>query len=118
MMNAIPLHAFQMAVLPLMQFRPELTVEALQAAVNAIGASPAADQDAGEEGRYLGYSEAQRYTGLSRDTLRRAHEAGQLPAIKLSAARSGKVLFDRKDLDRWLRRHRSTGKARGGVSCP
>lgn len=55
-----------------------------------------------DEPRYLTISAAEKYCGLSRWTLSRAFTAGKLPQIKLSAARSGKLLIDRLDLDKFL----------------
>ena len=52
--------------------------------------------------KYLSTPEAEEYTSVSRWTLHRAIKAGALPIIKLSKAKSGKVLFDKNDLDEWL----------------
>jgi excisionase family DNA binding protein len=48
--------------------------------------------------RYLSYAEAARYTGLSRWTLSRAHERGNLPVARVGRA----VRFDTEDLDRFM----------------
>lgn len=55
-----------------------------------------AAQSAGR--RYLSYDEAARYTGLSRWTLSRSHERGDLPAARVGRA----VRFDTEDLDRFM----------------
>lgn len=48
--------------------------------------------------RYLGYEQAGQYTGLSRWTLMRAHERGDLPVARIGRA----VRFDMEDLDRFM----------------
>ena len=60
------------------------------------------DQVASEV-RYLTVAAAVKYTSMSRWTLGRAHARHELKMIKLGKARSSKTLFDRDDLDRWLK---------------
>ncbi len=50
------------------------------------------------ERRYLDYRETTRYTGLSRWTLLRAQERGDLAAIRVGRS----VRFDVNDLDRFM----------------
>jgi excisionase family DNA binding protein len=56
--------------------------------------------------RYLSIGEAMEYCSVSRWTLSRAIKAGNLSALKLSNAKSGKILIDRSDLDKWLLDHK------------
>jgi len=60
--------------------------------------------------RYFTVAEAEQYSGLGRWTLARLHSAGNLPAIKLTPARSGKVLYDRADIDKCLRKHKKPNR--------
>lgn len=83
--------------------------EPIAAAVNAMlkpyglnVASLTNPKPEAEETRYLTIEAAEKYCGLSRWTFGRAVKSGVLPQIKLSAARSGKILIDRRDLDKWL----------------
>ena len=62
--------------------------------------------------RYLPVAETEVYTGLSRWSLARATKDGLLPAIKLSRAKSGKVLYDVEDLDRFMRKLKTGGRAK------
>lgn len=62
------------------------------------------DSSSKAEKRFLDVKGAVTYTSLERWNLSRATKAGKLPHIKLSAAMSGKVLYDIKDLDRFLLR--------------
>lgn len=55
-----------------------------------------------DESRYLTVAAAEKYCGLSRWTFGRAVKSGVLPQIKISEAKSGKILLDRRDLDKWL----------------
>lgn len=54
------------------------------------------------EKRYLDVKSAETYTSLSRWTLSRATVEGKLPQIKISPGMTGKVLYDIRDLDRFL----------------
>lgn len=56
------------------------------------------------EKRYLDVKSAMTYTSLSRCTLSRAAGAGKLPRIKTDPGKTGKVLYDIRDLDRFLMR--------------
>jgi excisionase family DNA binding protein len=83
--------------------------ESIAAAVNAIlkpyginAESLTNPKPADDEQRYLTVEAAEKYCGISRWTFGRAVKSGKLPQIKLSAARSGKILLDRRDLDKWL----------------
>lgn len=58
------------------------------------------------EKRFLDVKGAETYTSLARWNLSRATKAGKLPHIKLSTAMSGKVLYDIKDLDRFLLKYK------------
>jgi len=56
------------------------------------------------ERRYLSVRQAERYTGLSRWTLMRAHErGGELPVIRIGSA----VRFSVEDLDSFMRAQRA-----------
>lgn len=57
------------------------------------------DRDA----RYLSAALAERYSSVSRWTLSRAVVRGELRQIKLGGARSSKVLFDKLEIDKWLK---------------
>jgi excisionase family DNA binding protein len=48
--------------------------------------------------RYLSVKSAEVYTGLSRWTLARAEERGELSPCRIGSA----VRFDRLELDRWM----------------
>ena len=65
------------------------------------------DEKAGPAGeverRYVGVRGAEKYTGLSRWTLARARERGELPAIRIGAA----VRFAVDDLDNFMRERRA-----------
>ena len=52
--------------------------------------------------RYLSIPDVEKYCSMSRWTIGRAIKSGKLRAIKLSTAKSGKVLIDRADIDKWL----------------
>lgn len=52
--------------------------------------------------KYLSVADAEEYTSVSRWTLHRAVKDSKLQVIKLSKAKSGKVLFERETLDAWL----------------
>ena len=56
----------------------------------------------GTEKRFLDVKSAVNYSSLSRCTLSRATIAGKLPQIKTHPGKTGKVLYDVKDLDRFL----------------
>ncbi|MHB1422136.1 MAG: helix-turn-helix transcriptional regulator [Gemmataceae bacterium] len=51
--------------------------------------------------RYLPYSAAARYTGMSEQTLRRLVEDGRLPVYRPTGGR--KVVFDRFEIDKLIR---------------
>lgn len=52
--------------------------------------------------RYFSLLKAVNYSGLQRWTLHRFTKAGELPVIKLSDATSGRVLYDKADLDKLM----------------
>lgn len=52
-------------------------------------------------GGYLTYAAAERYTGLSRDTLRKLLKRGEIRAVKVGAA----VRIVRESLDAYLEAH-------------
>ena len=54
---------------------------------------------------YFNVRDATRYSSVSRWTLSRAVESGQLSCIKMNKAKSGKILFEKDELDRFLRAH-------------
>lgn len=97
---------------------PESIQNAVNALLNPFGINATAvlnpPKTENDETRYLTIEAAEKYCGLSRWTFSRAVNAGKLPQIKLSAARSGKLLIDRRDLDKWL----SGMKTRKIVSIP
>ena len=55
------------------------------------------------EPRYVGVRGAEKYTGLSRWTLARARERGELPVIRIGTA----VRFAIDDLDNFMRERRT-----------
>jgi len=67
--------------------------------------------ESNSEKKYLTFTESAKYTGLSRWTLARQVKANKLPQIKLSSSKQGTVLFDRADLDKWMK----SLKRNGGV---
>lgn len=56
-----------------------------------------------DEARYLPIDAAEKYCGVSKWTISRAVKNGKLRQIKLSPTQQGKILFDREDLDKWLK---------------
>ena len=55
--------------------------------------------------RFLDVRSAARYTSLSRWTLSRAVNAGELSCMKMSSGKTGKILFDVDSLDRFVKGH-------------
>ncbi len=56
--------------------------------------------------KYLTPAVAAKYASMSRWTIFRAIKAGKLPAMKMNKEKTGKVLIDIADLDRWIRKHK------------
>jgi hypothetical protein len=56
----------------------------------------------GAEKRFVDVKGAKEYSSLSRTTLTRATKAGKLPQIKTHPGKTGKVLYDVRDLDKFL----------------
>lgn len=56
--------------------------------------------------RFMTVAEAARYARVSRWTLDRALKANHIRAIKLSKAKSGKVLIEKKSIDEWFEARR------------
>ncbi len=56
--------------------------------------------------KYLSPNDAAKYASMSRWTISRAITAGKLPAMKMSDAKSGKVLISVDDLNRWIKSRR------------
>jgi excisionase family DNA binding protein len=89
---------------------PESLTAAIDAMLKPYGlnassiTSPKVETD---ESRYLTVAAAEKYCGLSRWTFGRAVKSGELPQIKINTARSGKILLDRRDLDKWLARFKN-----------
>ena len=55
---------------------------------------------------YLNWNGAVKYTGLSKSTLQRAVNSGELKAPhKLTKARNGAVVFEIAELDKYIRAH-------------
>lgn len=52
--------------------------------------------------KYMSIKEAERYSSLSRWTIGRAIKSGKLAATKLSHAKSGRVLIQKEDLDKFI----------------
>ena len=52
--------------------------------------------------KYITIKEAEVYSGIGRWTLYRRTKAGEIKTYKLSDAKSGKVLIEKKSLDNWL----------------
>ena len=55
-----------------------------------------------DERRFLSVADAVRYSGCGRWTLFLAAKSGKLKTSKLSPAKSGKLLYDKRSLDDWL----------------
>jgi hypothetical protein len=66
-----------------------------------------------DDQRYFPIETAEKYCGVSKWTLSRAVKSGKLPQIKLSSTQQGKVLFDRLDLDKWLKTLKSKPNSLG-----
>lgn len=59
--------------------------------------------------KYLSPKAAAEYSSISRWTISRAIKAGELQAIKMNEAKTGKVLIARTSLDKWIMNHRIKG---------
>ncbi len=94
----------------------DLTIERLEQLPGAVSCAiksllpedwlPVAPQPEVNGVRYMSVSRAEEYSSVSRWTLTRAAARGELKMIKLGQAKSSKVLFDREDIDRWMRSRR------------
>ena len=74
-----------------------------------LNPQPSNTPDQGGPGKkYFSIKEAERFTGLSRYSLRRAVLAGDLEVRKLSPSRNGKVLLEADELNRWLNTKKQT----------
>jgi Helix-turn-helix domain len=60
-----------------------------------------------DETRYLSVEAACRYCSVSKWTLIRAVKSGRLRQIKLSSTKQGKSLYDRYDLDNFMKKYKS-----------
>lgn len=65
-------------------------------------------EQGGSGKKYFSVKEAERFTGLSRYSLRRAVLAGDLEVRKLSPSKNGKVLLEADELNRWLNTKKQT----------
>ncbi len=87
---------------------PKAIAEAVNALLSPYGLSVSVltkpQQD--DKVKYLSPKAASIYTSISRWTIFRAIKAGNLPAIKMNQAKTGKVLIARADLDKWITSHR------------
>ena len=82
---------------------PENVKVAVESLIRPYGLSLDSLQSKDEnQKRFLDVKGAVNYSSLSRCTLSRATKAGKLPQIKMHTGRTGKVLYDIKDLDRFL----------------
>ena len=61
---------------------------------------PTTSQMIGKE--FFSVKEAEEYSSVSRYTLHRAVQAGELSVCKLSSSKNGKVLIPIKELARWI----------------
>lgn len=94
---AIPPAVFDAATAMLKPFGVDF-----KALIEAQDAAPAPQIATLAGPKYLNTNDAIRYTGLGRWTLWRAQKAGEIAVSKLHSSRSGKLLYDRESLDRWL----------------
>ncbi|NQU35427.1 MAG: hypothetical protein HQ521_19550 [Bacteroidetes bacterium] len=87
---------------------PEPIATAVNALLSPYGLSVNALTNPQQDDKVKYYSPraAGIYTSISRWTIFRAIKAGQLPAIKMNQAKTGKVLIARTDLDKWILSHR------------
>lgn len=88
----------------------------IQRAIDAFGASlgvklaPVSETPSASDNRCMSTAEAALYCGgISYWTLRRAHERGELPILKLGNGKNAKILFERNALDKWLTSKRNRG---------
>jgi predicted DNA-binding transcriptional regulator AlpA len=89
---------------------PEPIKDAISALLAAYGESfeSLCDSDSNtEETRYLSLEASCLYTSVSKWTISRAVSSGMLRQIKLSSTKQGKILFDRTDLDNWMKKLKS-----------
>jgi len=78
-----------------------LSIDALLA--DAKTEKPNQNQKGGTESmRFLSVNDSVRFTSLSRSSLYRAVQAGELHPVKMNPGRTGKVLFRISDLEAWL----------------
>ena len=87
-----------------MKTLPPSIEQAVNALLSTQGMTLADLQGKADENspRYLPLIEAVKYSGLQRWTLHRFAKKGKLPVIKLSNAMSGRVSYDKLDLDRLM----------------
>lgn len=88
---------------------PENIVRAVNAIIEPFGVKvrdivqEQAGQEQPEHPRFLGVREAVRRSGLSRWTLERAAQAGQIKKSKLDqGSRNSKIMYESSSLDSWL----------------
>ena len=88
---------------------PESIATAVNALLSPYGLSVNAltnPQQQDDKVKYYSPRAAGIYASISRWTIFRAIKAGQLSAIKMNQAKTGKVLIARTDLDKWILSHR------------
>jgi excisionase family DNA binding protein len=88
---------------------PESIVIAVNSLLNPYGvdiqrqiSQPNTDTSKPTGIKYLSPSDAAKYASMSRWTIHRAIKAGKLPASKMTETRTGKVLIDIADLEKWI----------------
>ena len=62
------------------------------------------------EKRYLSMNDASEYLSLSRITLHRLVQSGQMPSYKVGKKR----LFDKQELDKWMQTKKDKPKSKKG----
>ena len=86
---------------------PENVLQAVDALTGPYGVKFGPQQETTEQSirRYFDVKSASTYSSLSRWTFSRAVKSGELACIKIGKGKTGKILFDVKELDRFLSRH-------------
>lgn len=92
---------------------PQNVLHAAEGLVDSYGMKIVPKEENSEQPsqRYIGVKPASFYSSLSRWTLSRAVKAGELSCIKIGKGQTGKILFDRKELDRFISNHVISCKA-------
>lgn len=95
---------------------PQNVLQAVDALTSPYGVKLIPEPETREEAlrRFFDVKAASRYSSLSRWTLSRAVKSGELKCSKIGSGQTGKILFDVKELDRYINSHAVSRKVKGG----